>query len=137
MTTFDRDPLFDPRISDWLEADPDNAPEIVLETVTAAFTSIPQRRAWRAPWRFPTMSTTSRAAALVAVGALVLAGALAIVGSGRRSGPVPTTQPTSAAVPTTAPTAASAALDLSATFRSPQYGYTISVAPPGPPRRRC
>jgi len=137
MTTFDRDPLFDPRISDWLEADPDRAPEVVLETVTAAFPSIPQRHAWRAPWRFPTMPMPARAAGLVALGALVIAGALAIVGSGGRSGPAPTTQPTAATIPsaasssvaTTSPSTAPAALDLSGTFSSPRYGYTISAAP--------
>ena len=39
------DPAFDPRIADWLEADPDRAPREVLDTVLAALPSIPQRRA--------------------------------------------------------------------------------------------
>ncbi len=127
MTTFDRDPLFDPRISDWLQDDPDRSPDIVLETVTAAFRSIPQRRAARVPWRFPTMSMPTRVAALVAVGALVIAGMLVVTGSGGRPEPVPTAP---AQVATSAsPTSSTVALDLPARFSSPQYGYTMAVAP--------
>ena len=33
-----------------------NAPSAVLDTVLAAYPSIPQRRASRTPWRFPTMN---------------------------------------------------------------------------------
>jgi hypothetical protein len=76
MTTFDRDPLFDPRISDWLEDDPDRSPDIVLETVTAAFRSIPQRRAARVPWRFPLMSMPARVAVAAVIGVLLVGGAL-------------------------------------------------------------
>ena len=36
MTRFAASPEFDPRIADWLEGDPDRAPEQVLETVLAA-----------------------------------------------------------------------------------------------------
>ena len=50
------DPDFEPRVADWLEADPDLAPPEVLATVRAAFPSIPQRRASRLPWRFQTMN---------------------------------------------------------------------------------
>src|SRR4029077_19760527 len=53
--------------------------------------------------------------------------------TGGRSGHIPTKQSTAPAVPTTVPTTgpitAPAALDLSGTFSSPQYGYTMSVAP--------
>jgi hypothetical protein len=45
------DPGFDPRIADWLEADPDHAPPDLLRTVAGAIPSIPQRRALRLPWR--------------------------------------------------------------------------------------
>jgi transglutaminase-like putative cysteine protease len=53
-------PAFDPRISDWLEADPDRAPREVLDTVLAAMPSIPQQHvlpgmkrssAYAAGWR--------------------------------------------------------------------------------------
>ena len=43
----DRD--FDPRIADWLEADPDHAPPDVMRTVESAIPSIPQRRVLRLP----------------------------------------------------------------------------------------
>lgn len=98
MTTFDRDPLFDPRVSDWLEADPDRAPEIVLDTVTAAFGSIPQRRSSRAPWRFPAMITPARLAVAAVFGVLLLSGAFFAFGTGRTSvggpGPTPSSNPT-------------------------------------------
>ena len=59
-------PEFDPRIADWLESDPDDAPGRILETVLAAFPSIPQRRASRVPWRSLPMSAPSRLAAAAA-----------------------------------------------------------------------
>ena len=58
MTRFVASPDFDPRIAEWLEDDPDHAPEQVLETVLAALPSIPQRRASRLP-KWPTARTRS------------------------------------------------------------------------------
>jgi hypothetical protein len=89
------DPLFDSRIADWLEDDPNRAPDQVLDTVLAAVPSISQRRALRVPWRLPPMSTLSRATAVAsAVVALVLVTAgLYVVGPGRptdSAGPSPT-----------------------------------------------
>ena len=44
----DRDePRFEPRIADWLMADPEIAPTQILETVASALPSIPQRRGLR------------------------------------------------------------------------------------------
>lgn len=45
------DPDFDPRIADWLEADPDTAPPDLVRGVDIALPSIAQRRAGRLPWR--------------------------------------------------------------------------------------
>ena len=45
--------LFDSRIADWLEADPNDAPPQILEIVVAAIPSIPQRttrRIWSINW---------------------------------------------------------------------------------------
>lgn len=109
MTTFDRDSLFDQRISDWLETDPDHAPGIVLETVTAAFPSIQQRRASRVPWRFPTMPMPARVATAAVLGVLVIGGALYTLGPSHGSvggsGPTPSPSPTAAPSPTPPPTA--------------------------------
>ena len=81
---------FDQRIADWLEDDPNLAPRQVLDTVLAAYPSIPQRR--RAPWRFPTMTLTFRLATAAVIGALVLGGAFLLTGGGSRpSTVVPTT----------------------------------------------
>ena len=73
------DPDFEPRVADWLEADPDSAPAAVLGTVLAALPSIPQRRASRVPWRFPTMSSFAKVAiAAVAVVAVGTVGVIAL-----------------------------------------------------------
>ena len=85
---------FDPRIADWLEDDPNTAPDQALEIVLAALPSIKQRHASRLPWRF-TMTTLPRlaigAAAIVVV---VLAGAFLLrpPASGAGGG-VPTPSP--------------------------------------------
>jgi hypothetical protein len=71
------DPGFDPRIADWLEDDPDRAPDAVLETVLAAFPSIPQRRAVRMPWRFPPMTLAARlSAGAIAIAILAVGGVM-------------------------------------------------------------
>ena len=68
MSRIPIDPDFEPRVADWLEDDPNLAPVVVLNTVLAAFPSIPQRRASRVPWRFPPMNTLANlAVAAVAV----------------------------------------------------------------------
>jgi hypothetical protein len=117
------DPAFDPRIADWLEADPDRAPHEVLDTVLAAMPAIPQRHVYRVPWRFPRMSVPVRTAVLIALGLLVIAGAMAIGGVGGRSAPIPSVRPSAATVPTAATTVTLPALD--ATFISPWHGYHI------------
>jgi len=104
------DPLFDQRIADWLEDDPMQAPDQVLEIVLAALPSIPRRRASRVPWRFTTMPTSIRwpLAAAAVIGVLVLGGALYLNRPSQPSvgGPSPTpglsatpTQPTSGKTP--------------------------------------
>ena len=70
------DPAFDPRIADWLEADPDRAPREVLDTILAALPSVPQRRAFRVPWRFPLMLTPTRAVMAAVLGVLLIGGSV-------------------------------------------------------------
>lgn len=65
--------LFDPRIADWLEEDPNAAPGQVLNVVLAAFPSIKQRRTLAVPWRFPDMSSPSKLVAIAAVAVVVVA----------------------------------------------------------------
>jgi hypothetical protein len=117
---------FDPRIADWLEDDPNNAPDQALDIVLAAFPSIKQRHASRLPRRF-TMTTLPRlalwAAAIVVV---VLAGAFLFrppnsgVG-GAAPSPSPSTTPSTAPSPT-------ASIDMTGwvPFTSTRYGYVIS-----------
>jgi len=104
MNQFGLDPDFDPRIADWLEDDPDRAPDAVLETVIAALPSIPQRRV-RVPWRFQSMI---RFAQLGTVAAIVVVAGLIILRPGTTNiGAVPTSPPTAsptASPPTSPPT---------------------------------
>jgi hypothetical protein len=113
-------PEFDPRIADWLEDDPDHAPEAVLETVVAAFPSIPQRRASRVPWRTRSMSMTSRLMAGAAAVAVVLVGGLFLLrpGGGLNVG--------ASASPSASGSTPPTALVLDQTFVSDRYGYSVA-----------
>jgi hypothetical protein len=93
--TRQNDPGFDPRIADWLEADPDHAPPEVLRTVESALPSIPQRRVLRLPWRNLRMNKLAPIGATILLLAALGAGAVA-VGS-RPSTTTPTPAPTAPA----------------------------------------
>jgi hypothetical protein len=131
MTRSD-EPLFDPRIADWLEDDPYAAPDQALDIVLAAFPSIKQRRAVRVPWRIPGMNAplrlglTAAAVGAVAIGSLlVLSRGSSGPGSFGGSTPSATAAPSSSssnASPTTDP------LDTAtwAQFVSSRYGFSIA-----------
>jgi photosystem II stability/assembly factor-like uncharacterized protein len=72
------DPLFDQRIADWLNEDPQRAPGSLLGTVLAAIPSTPQRRASRVSWG----SGRGRGLTLLAAAALLLVGGALAAGSG-------------------------------------------------------
>jgi Tol biopolymer transport system component len=104
MTRMDRPDadLFEPRIADWLEGDPQRAPELVLDTVLAAFPSIPQRRAHRAPWRSRQMNRYAALAAGIAAVAVVAAGGAFLLSSGTSPG-VGTSSPSPSPAPSPSP----------------------------------
>ena len=61
-------PPFEDQLDDWIEAGPTDAPRQVLDTVLAAFPSIPQRRGIaRIPWRYSPMSSIARLVAVLAI----------------------------------------------------------------------
>jgi hypothetical protein len=100
------DPDFEPRVADWLEADPDTAPAAVLATVVAAFPLIRQRPASRVPRRLQTMN---RFVYLGAAAAIVVAaglGGVALTSRGIGLAPTPTATPAPSA--TSAPVSPSA-----------------------------
>jgi hypothetical protein len=111
-------PDFDPRIADWLEADPDHAPRETLETVLAALPSIPQRRASRVPWRFATMNRFMPIGAAAVIAIVLVGGALIMLRpNGNGVGTTPTASPTvspsssaSPATPTSSPDLAACSL---------------------------
>jgi hypothetical protein len=113
---------FDPRIADWLEGDPNEAPDQVLQIVLAAFPSIRQRHGWPLPWRAPNMNGMTRVAlAAMAVVAIAVGGLFFVYRptGGVGGAPTPSTLPSpSAADPFN--TASWVA------FTSTRYGYSIS-----------
>lgn len=89
------DPLFDSRIADWLEEDPNTAPDQALATVLAAVPSISQRHRLVVPWRLDRLSIPLRLAT-AAVIAVVVLGAIYLYLPGRNDvgPPSPTPTPT-------------------------------------------
>lgn len=107
------DPDFDPRIADWLEADPDTAPPDLVRTVDGALPSIAQRRALRLPWRtLPMHRLAPVGAALVTV---VVIGALAVTLNLR---PSASDAAASALPPAAASPSATPAADAMAAYRT-------------------
>jgi hypothetical protein len=104
-------PDFDPRVADWLEDDPDRAPDHVLETILAAVPSIPQRRASRVPWRFVTMNRFAQLGAAAAIAIVLVGGAVLVLRPGGNvGGTTPSSSPASSgsAVPSSRSSAAAA-----------------------------
>jgi len=119
--TLDRE--FDRIASAWLADGPTELSDRVLDAVVDEVHSTRQRRAVRAPWRFPTMSMPARVAALVAVGVLAIAGAVAIGGIGGLSRSTPTPTPTSPS--TSSATLADQLPALDTRFTSAWHGYSV------------
>jgi hypothetical protein len=126
MTRSD-EPLFEPRIADWLEDDPHAAPQQALEVVLAAFPSIKQRRTWRAPWRF-TMPTVTKALALGVTALIIVFGSAWLLGPRQPS--IATPSPSLSASPraSTEPLGSLQPSGPAMTlFVSPQYGYSVEA----------
>ena len=126
---------FDPRIADWLEDDPNNAPDQALGIVLAALPSIKQRHASRLPWRFTMPMLPKLAIGAAAIVVVVLAGAylLGPPASGPAAGgPTPSpsiarpsASPSAAPTPTATPPPTGDWLP----FSSSHYGYRIAYPP--------
>jgi hypothetical protein len=94
------DPAFDPRIADWLEADPDSAPRETLDTILAALPSIQQRRAPRVPWRSITMNRFAPIGAAAVFAIVLVGGALLLIRPGGGGvGTLPTASPSASSSP--------------------------------------
>ena len=125
------DPLFDPRLADWLEGDDSTAPEQALDIVLASFPSIKQRRAVRVPWRTTSMSSTLRLGLAAAVVVAAALGSVYFLGSRSNSSvggpgtPAPTVAPSPSAAPSESPAAVQTTRPNWTTFTSPLYGYTV------------
>ena len=119
------DPLFDPRLADWLEEDPSTAPEQALEIVLASFPSIKQRRAVRVPWRTRDMTSTLPLGLAAAVVFAATLGGIYFLGSRSTSSVAGPETPSPSVAPSESPAAARTTPPNWTTFTSPQYGYTV------------
>ncbi len=126
------EPLFEPRIADWLEDDPHAAPDQALDVVLAAFPSIKQRRAWRVPWRFPHMSAAMKLAGAAAIVIAVVGGSWLLSRQpaqpglgGQPATPSPTVPVQVSPAPSPSSSAGNDLLDVSkwTAFTSPRYGF--------------
>jgi Tol biopolymer transport system component len=100
--TRSNDPFFDQRIADWLEGDPMQAPDQVLEVVLAALPSISRRRTVVVTRRFLAMPMSMRLAVAAAVAVAVLGfGGAVYVNLPAVGGPSPTVGalPSASAIP--------------------------------------
>ncbi len=98
--TIERD--FDRIAKAWLADGPAELPERVLDAVVDEIHLTRQRRAVRAPWRFPVMTTPSRVGAAAVVGILAVGGLLLITRPGQSAvaGPSPNSGVAATASPT-------------------------------------
>ena len=122
--TIDHD--FDRITEAWLVEGPAELPERVLDAVVDEIHLTRQRRAVRAPWRFPAMTTLSRLGAAAVVGVLAVGGLLLITRPGQSAVAGPS--PDSSVAVTASPTAVASVPSvppLTGTFASPPYGYTV------------
>jgi hypothetical protein len=125
---------FDRRARAWLEDGPTQLSDRTLDAALAEIHLTRQRRARRAPWRFASMPTYLRLAAVAMVVAVVGVGTVTYFGSNPGvGGPTEPASPSPAPTPTaTAPSGSSPVLsrilDTSdwATYTSAQYGYSLS-----------
>jgi hypothetical protein len=126
MTRMHSSPEFDPRIADWLEEDPDHAPPAVLDTVLAAYPSIPQRRAWGVPRRLPTMNRLALIGAAIATLVAVGLGGLVLTSVFTKTdvGVTPS-QTVASPSPSPAANSTSTVLELNPHFTSTRNGYTF------------
>lgn len=122
------DELFDLRVADWLESDPELAPAQVLETVRAALPSVPQRRASRIPWWTWSLAVrfglgTAAIVIGIVLGVSLLGSPTGDVGGAPTPSQSPSPSPT--LTPTNAPPTGIPTSGLT-TFTSAMYGYSIS-----------
>ncbi len=117
---------FDRIAEAWLADGPAELPERVLDTVVDEIHLTRQRRAVRAPWRFPSMTTPSRLGAAAVVGVLAVGGLLLVTRPGQSAvaGPSPNPAVAATASPTALATVAGVPA-LTGTFASPRHGYTV------------
>lgn len=98
---------FDPRVADWLEGDPNEAPDEALRIVLAAFPSIRQRHGLPVPWRTRPMNPLARMAVAAIAVAVAIGGAVYLLappnggpGGPPAASPTPTVSPSLQATPT-------------------------------------
>lgn len=134
------DPDFDPRIADWLQADPIAAPGLVLELVLASFPTMPQRRARRLRRRLWTRNRFAfLAIGLAAIGIIAVVGAALLTSRQPSVGPPapvvsppgPSATPSAPVHGPTSPSAGSAQWTAAGSMAEVRFGETATLLPTG------
>jgi hypothetical protein len=117
----------------WLELGPTQAPDRPVEAALALIEHTAQERAWPRPFDGMRWRLGGRSVAAVAVLAVVLVGGLAILRPDPGPGPAisPSPSPSASSGPSTSPPPAASASEaappvLTATFRSPRNGFSLT-----------
>ena len=123
--------FFDGRIADWLEADPDTAPDQTLDVVLAAVPSIRQRQRGLAlaGWRPNEMTGSLKFAIGVTAALVVAAGGLYLLAPRNAPGVggSPAASPSPSADPSGSPAASAPAITEWQTVTSEWFGYSVDI----------
>jgi hypothetical protein len=112
-------PAFEDQLGDWLEDGPVDASDRLVDSVLAAFPSIPQRRrAVRVPWRRSPMNGYARVLIVIVAVAVIAVGGLLVLRPGATVGG-PNPPPTSSATASAPGTASRSAVPSASAGASP------------------
>lgn len=137
----DPDPGFDPRVADWLEEGPHDAPGQVLATVLAAVPSVPQGRTARLPRGFGPRTRLSSLYATAAVLAVIAVVGGVTIGPRLGGGSIPSLDATPSAVASPSALASrrpahngaiAVVIDTRLVLVDPATGATLKVLVEGP-----
>ena len=117
----------------YLAPEADGLPDRVIDAALDEVARTPQRRAMRAPWRFPTMPALSRATGIAAVALVAVVGAGGLIylnsrapgGQGGQATTTPTQAPVTHPASTPEPSASFPGITGFTPYTSPVYGITF------------
>ena len=119
-------------IERWFDDGPSRMPDRVAVVVAERIDRQRQRRAWRLPWRFPTMSTPIKLIVAGAALLVILAGAVFVGGGGAGPAlPAPTATPSPSPIASSPSTAPSESAAFPAWFTPSELPTGVGFLPAG------